>query len=143
MSSNEAVPKGYKPLTCKKCNRGDFYHIQPGEHRGKWAWLDNYNMVEAYESPFDVPHWTICPATPRGNEQRSKMEAEMQGFLKREYQKKEDMIVRDMPSHPPGQTHLPSEKLTPLDREIAAKLVVLEMCVDDIKRLIAKKAADI
>jgi hypothetical protein len=137
------MSQSMQPLTCKKCGRGGFYHLQPGETRGKWGYLDNYDNVQAFEPPFDVPHWSICPATTKGHEKRQALESEMTEFVKREYQKREDRAVEKVVSHPPEQTRLPSERLTSIDREIAAKISVMELILDDIKRLIGQKAADI
>ncbi len=127
-------------LSCKKCGRGDFYHPAEGEDIGQWHRVDKFGNVQAFERGFDAPHWYICPADPQGQEHRKKYEGQMTEFVKREYQKREDTAVQKVTSHPPDQTRLPSEHLTPLDREISAKLNVMELILDDIKRLMAQKA---
>ena len=132
-----------QPLQCKKCGRGDFYHPTQDEDTGNWPKVDRFGNIQAFERGFCVPHWYICPVNPQGNEHRTKMEAEMGDFVKREYQKREEIAIRNTPTQPHSQQHLPSEKLTPLDREISAKLNVMELILEDIKRLMQQKAADI
>jgi len=131
---------GFQSLQCKKCGRGDFYHPKEGEDIGTWHRVDKFGNVQAFEHGFDAPHWYICPANPVGMDHRKKMEGEMTEFVKREYQKREDAATLKVTPHPPEQVRLPSEYLTPLDREISAKLNVMELILDDIKRLMAQKA---
>lgn len=137
-SSNMTTGEKFQPLVCKKCGEDNLYH--PKEDVGNWPRIDKFGNVQAFEQGFDVPHWYICPSSEQSNDHRARMVEEMSQYQRREFLKREDRKIQNTPIHPPGQQKLPSEKLTPLDRDIAAKLVVMEMCLEDIKRLLAQKA---
>lgn len=127
----------FQPLVCKKCGESNLYH--PTEDVGNWPRV-KFDQVQAFETDFDVPHWYICPVNPQGKHHRDKLMSQMGELQKKRIHEKDMVRIERTPVTPPGQTKLPSEKLTPLDRDIAAKLVVMEMCLEDIKRLLAQKA---
>lgn len=134
--------EGHQALTCKKCGRGGFYHPREGEDIGTWHRVDKFGNVQAFERPFDAPHWYICPATVQGSEHREKMEEEMGDFQRREFQKREELHLTKKPTLAYGQKMLASEKLTELDRAIAEKVHIMELVLQEIKDLLARKAAD-
>lgn len=135
--SNE---KGKQPLVCKKCGKGGFYYPVEGADIGAWQRLDKFGNVQAFESPFDVPHWYICPIDERGKDHRKKMEEEFTNYQKQELLQREEANNAKKRPLPEGQLRLPAEKLTDIDRSIAEKINVIELILEDIKRLLAQKA---
>lgn len=136
----------FQPLVCKKCGESNLYHPKEDEDTGNWPRInDRFDppTVQAFERGFNIPHWYICDANPQGHEHRKKLMDQMSDFERRQTLKREEIAIRNTPTHPHSQQHLPSERLTPLDREISAKLNVMELILEDIKRLMQQKAADI
>ena len=132
----------FQPSTCKKCGmEGLFYLPIEEEQRNNWDRIDQWGRVVAFESPFDIPHWYICPEDARGSEHRKKLQEKMtkdqQEFI---MQKEHDRINAKKPLAP-GQRLLPSDKLTDIDRSIAEKVHVIELLIDEIKALLNQKAA--
>lgn len=131
-------------MTCKKCGRGGFIYPRDDEDTGNWPKIgERYGEVVAFETPYMVPHWFICDANPLGKGHRESLDAALTRTKQIELARKEKMQLYEYKPVPPGQKTMPFEKMSELDRKIAEKVAVMNLVLDDIKDLLAKKAADI
>jgi hypothetical protein len=133
---------GFQPLVCKKCGQGGLYHPSVNDNIEPWERIDKFGNVQAFEPEFNVPHWYICSVNPQGKEHRQKrLEKMTQDQQELVLQKERERLEKKSPL-PYGQKVLPSEKLTDIDRSITEKVHVIELLLDEIKKLLAQKAAD-
>jgi len=133
---------GFQPLVCKKCGQGGLYHPSVQDNTEPWERIDKFGQVQAFEPVFCVPHWYICPSNDRGKDNRKKRLEKMTQDQQAQVLEKERELMEQKKALPYGQKVLPSEKLTDIDRAITEKVHVIELLLDEIKKLLAQKAAE-